>query len=149
MLPPLNNTDASHWEYDSALKVCSEIRSLQPWQQLFYFLKRGLNSSLMKTWLDILCSLHVGSRDGSLFHRARRQTACPGSGPQRRAAVAGDTFACNFCHLLLEGRGSMTETSHISAEEAIWYRCSDENCIPVDLVSSGTSVAQLRAHFSY
>jgi len=55
------------------------------------------------TWHPLLT---VGSRDSSLFHRARRQTACPGSGPQRRAAVAGDTFACNFCHLLLEGRGS-------------------------------------------
>ncbi len=40
----------------------------------------------MKTWLDILCSLRVGSRDSSLFHRARRQTACPRPGPHRRAA---------------------------------------------------------------
>lgn len=32
--------------------------------------------------------------------------------------MAGDTFACNFCHLLLEGQGGMTESSHIRAEEA-------------------------------
>ncbi len=101
----------------------------------------------MKTWLDILCSLRVGSRDSSLFHRARRQTACPRPGPHRRAAWPKT-------HLLV------TSVTCCLRDKAAWLRAvtsvqkklqspylKPENCVPVNLVSSGTSVDTAQSSF--